>query len=105
MEESAGREGWGATGGEAGSNAGLEGEVRNQDLTGLVQSHHRRQMDSQGWRCMQRDADGAVVRSGCIEQGMHVANRQHHRQQQQQDAGGNGGLADSGLKPCLHRSF
>lgn len=62
-------------------------------------------MNSQGRRCMQRDADRAVLGSRLIEQRMHVANRQHHRQQQQQDAGDDGGLTDSGLGLRLHRYF
>lgn len=102
MEQSAGREGWGAAGGKTRSDTGLDGEFGDENLTGLVQAHSGRKVSSHGRRRMQRDADGAMVGGRFIEQRMHVANRQHHGQQQQQDAGGNSGLTDSSLRLCPH---
>lgn len=53
-------------------------------------------MDSQRQDRVQGDADGAMIRSGLVEERMQMAHRQHHCQQQKEDTGGDGDLADAG---------
>jgi len=53
-------------------------------------------MDSQRRGRVQRDADGAMIRCGLVEQRMQMAHRQHQGQEQKDDAGGDGDFADAG---------
>lgn len=65
----------------------------------------RRRMHSDRQRRMQGNADGAMIRSGLVQQRMQVANRQHHRRQHENDADRDGNSADAGCRCGPHNFY
>src|SRR5665213_1575684 len=94
--ESTGGTRWGAACGKTGRKTGLAPDAGdNNAFLARNRTHHWRRMHSYGQRGMQRNADGAVVRSSLVEERMQVADRQHHCHQQQNNTAGNRNFADA----------